>query len=122
MRRPLEESLAVFPGEVGRQECDPAQVKAPVAQHREDHRVLAGGPRHGDAQVGLRLREVQGVRAIREHRREGLAREEPSGVHLGDVGDQLALDTARLREDLGQPGEEIVIGEPGQGSAFRSDA
>ena len=117
MRRPPQKRLPVVSREVGRQVGDPAQVKPPVAQHRKDHRVLARGSGHGDAQVGLGLREVQGLRAVGEHGGEGFTSVEASLVHLGDVGDEVGLDAARLGEDLGQAAEEIAVGDRRERSA-----
>ena len=121
MRRPPEERLQVLSSEVGRQQGDAAQVKPPVAQHRQDHGVLARGSGHGDAQVGLGLREVQGVGAVGEHGGERFPGVEASLVHLGDVCDEVPLDAARLGEDLRQAEEEIVVGECRERSALLSE-
>jgi hypothetical protein len=94
VRRPPQERLAILGREVRSQQRDPAQVKPPVTEHRQDHRMLPRGPGDGDAQVGLGLREVQGPRAVGEHRREGLTGVEASLVRLGDVGHQVLLDAA----------------------------
>jgi hypothetical protein len=118
MRRPPEKHLAVLLSEVRRQLGDPAQVKPPVAQHGKDHGVLARGPGHGDAQVGLGLREAQGLRAVGEHGGEGFMGVEASLVHLGDVGDEVPLDAARLGEDLPQAAQEIVVGDCREGSVL----
>src|SRR5258706_466404 len=45
-----------------------------------------------NAEIGLRLGEVQDVHAVGEHRRKGLAGKEPSLLHLGDVGDDVRLE------------------------------
>ena len=62
-----------------------------------------------NAEIGLGLREVQGVRAVREHRRKRLAGIEPSLVHLGDVGDNVGLDAPRLSHKLGEAVEQRVV-------------
>ena len=54
--------------------------------------------------------KVQRSSAVREHGGERLARVQPSLVHLGDVRDEVRLDTARLHQDLGQAPEESVVG------------
>jgi hypothetical protein len=96
---------------VGRKQGDPAQVETPIAQHRDDHGVLARGSGDGDTQVSLTLREMESLRAVREHGWERLARPEPSPVHFGDVRDEVRLDAAGLAEDLGQPAQEDVVGD-----------
>jgi hypothetical protein len=79
---------------MGRQKGDPAEVELPVAQHREENRVLARGAGRGDAEVGLGLREVQGLGTVREHRGECFAGVEASFVCFGDVVDEVGLHAA----------------------------
>ena len=55
-----------------------------------------------DAQVGLLVRQVQQLCAVREHRGEAFARIQPSVVGLRDVRDEPRLDTPRLLQQLGQ--------------------
>jgi hypothetical protein len=118
MRRPPQEHVPVLQSEMGREEGDPAEVEPPVAQHREEHRVLARGAGRGDAEVGLGLREVQGLGAVSEHGREGLTGVEASLVHLGDVGDEVDFEAAGLREDLAQATKEVLVGERRERSAL----
>ena len=62
-----------------------------------------------NAEIGFRLGEVQSVHAVGEHRRKGLAGEEPSLLHLGDVGDDVGLDAPGLAHELGQAVEQLVV-------------
>ena len=73
--------------------------------------MLSGGSGHGDAQVRLALREVQRPSGVGKHGGERLTRVQPSLVHLGDVRDEVRLDTARLHQDLRQAPEESVVGD-----------
>jgi hypothetical protein len=66
-------------------------VEAPVAQHRQDQRVLEGGSSYGNAQVRFPFRQVQGAGAVSEHGGKRLASVQPSLVHLGDVRDEVRL-------------------------------
>ena len=118
MRCASEQSLPVLCREVRREQGDRAQVKAPVAEHRQEHRVLARGAGDGDAQVGLTLREMESLRAVGEHGRERFTRVEASLVRLGNVGDEVRLDAARLAENLGQAAQEDVVGDRGERPAL----
>jgi hypothetical protein len=96
--RPAEEGVPGLRGEERRQLGDSAEVEPAVGEHGQEHRVLPRGSRRGDPQIGLGLREVEDLRAVGEHRGSGVAGIEPSLVHLGDVGDEIALDAAVLSE------------------------
>ena len=91
MRRPRQEFLAVRDGEVWRELRDAAHVQLAIAEHREQYRMAPRRPRDGDAGVGLVLREVQHLGAVREHRGR-FADVEPACVHFGDVRDEHGLD------------------------------
>ena len=71
----------------------------------------ARGASDGDAAVGLGFREVQGSSAVGEHRREGLTGVEPALVGLADVGDEIGLDAAGLRDELRESIEQLVVGD-----------
>ena len=86
------------------------QVEPAVPERLQDCRVPACRAGYGDAAVGLGLREMQVLRAVREHRWEGMTGEEPSLVDLADVGDEVGLDAARLRHELPESPEQLVIG------------
>ncbi len=73
--------------------------------------MLPSRPGHGGPQVGFGLREMEDIRAVDEHGREGLAGVEPSSLHLADVGDEVGVDTAGLTEGKGKPAKERVVGE-----------
>ena len=118
MRCASEQSLPILCREVRCEQGDRAQVKAPVAEHRQEHRVLARGAGDGDAQVGLTLREMESLRAVGEHGRERFTGVEASLVRLGNVGDEVRLDAARLAEDLGQAAQEDVVGDRGERPAL----
>src|SRR5258706_14899076 len=62
-----------------------------------------------NAEIGFRLGEVQDVHAVGKHRRKGLAGEEPSLLHLGDVGDDVGFDVPGLAHELGQAVEQLVV-------------
>lgn len=111
VRGSLEEGVTVCRCEVRGQLCDAAQVEATRRQQGQEHRMLPGSPRHRDPQVGLVLREVKDVGRVREHRRRRLPSVEPTGVHLGDVGDQVRLDPPRPSDELAQPMQQLLIGE-----------
>jgi hypothetical protein len=96
---------------VGNQLRDPAEVKAALLQQLQEPRVLPGGARHGDPQVGLVLREVEHLGAVREHRRTGFPSVQTPGVDLGNVGDQIRLDVPRPGEDVGQAAQQLVVGQ-----------
>jgi hypothetical protein len=80
------------------------------SEHREKHLVLPGGSGDGDAPIGLGLREVQLLRTVREHRGKRLAGVEPSLVDLADVGDEVGLDPTRLRHQLVEAEQQLVVG------------
>ena len=61
-------------------------------------------------QIGLGLREVQDLGAIRIHGGAGLAGVEPALVDLGDVGDEVDFRAAGLSQDLGETLEQIIVG------------
>ena len=56
------------------------------------------------------LREVQHLRAVREHRR-CLADVDPPLVHFGDVGYEDGLDAPRPLHQLREATEQLVIGK-----------
>ena len=96
-------------GVVARQKRDEArqaaQVKPTVAKRLEHGGVLASRARDGDPAIRLGLREMQGLGAVGEHRREGSTGEEPPLVDLADVSDQLRLDALRPSDEVGEAAE-----------------
>jgi len=106
-----QESGRILSGEVRCQLADAGQVKASVRQHVEEQRVLARGAGRRDAQIGLRLGEMEGLGAIREHRRKGLARVEASLIDLGDVSHEIGLGGASPAKQVGEPSEQLVVGD-----------
>jgi hypothetical protein len=95
----------------GREERDPAQVQAAVAEHVEQQGVARRGPGDHDAQRGLGLRQVQPLDAVGEHRGARLAEIEPALVHRGDVGHEVGLDAARVAQDRDEPRQQLIVGE-----------
>jgi uncharacterized membrane protein YccC len=93
----LQEGVAVLPRQMRRQLGDAAEVQAAVGEHREQDGVPARGARSGDPKVGFRLREMQDVDAVAEHRRRRKARIEASPIDLTDVGDEVRLGATRPR-------------------------
>jgi len=69
------------------------------------------GPGHGDPIVGLGLREVEDLSAVVEHRRAGEPRVEVALLHLRDVGDERRLGATGLSQQLGEPRQELVVGD-----------
>lgn len=108
---PRQECRRILEGEVRCQLADAGQVKPSVRQHVEELRMLARGPGRRDAQVGLRLGEVEGLGAIREHRRKGLARVEASLVDFAQVSHEIGLGGARPAQQVGEPGQQLVVGD-----------
>jgi hypothetical protein len=94
VRCAFEERLAVLRSQERREPRQPAQVEPAVSEPVEQRRELAGRAGDRDAAVGLGLREVQVLRAVREHRGERLPGLEPSLVDLADVSDEIGLDAA----------------------------
>ena len=116
-----EHRLPVLASEVRDQKRDPGEVQAAVSQHVEQGGVASGGTCHLDAQPGLRFGQMEALDTIREHRRARLAQVEAPLVHLGDVGDEVGLDTAGVVQDLRQAQEEDVVRERSQRCLGRSD-
>jgi hypothetical protein len=54
---------------------------------------------------------VEDLRAVRVHRGRGLADVQPARIDLADVGDEFGLGAARVPEQLGEPAEELVVGD-----------
>jgi hypothetical protein len=88
-----QECLAVLTCQVWGQLRNRGQVKAPLAQDREEPGVLPCGACGGDAQIRLELGEVQHLRAVGEHRRRGLAGVELARIHFPNVGDEIGFDS-----------------------------
>ena len=105
----FQEPVPVLAREVRGQQGDRRQVKTAIGQHGQEHRMLPRRAGRGDAEIGLGLREVQDLHAVDEHRRKGLAGKEPSLVHLGDVRDDVGLDSPGLAHELGQAVEQLVV-------------
>jgi hypothetical protein len=106
-----EERIPVLRREVGCQLGDPGQLQPAVREHLEQDGVLPSRPGHGDPVVRHAFGEVQHVRAIEKHRRAGMARVEMAGVDLGDVSHESSLDPVGLTQKIGEPREELVVGE-----------
>ncbi len=99
----------VLVGEVRSQQRDAGEMQPSVAQHLQQRRVSSRGPCDHDAETGFRLRQVQLLDAVVEHRRARLAQEKAPRIDLGDVGDQVGLDPARVAEDRGEPLEQVAV-------------
>ena len=118
-----EHRVSVVSGEVWRQLRNGGQVKTPVGQHGQEHRVFPRGAGCGNAQVGLRLREMKDLGGIGEHRGRCRAEVETTRVDLTDVSDEVGLDTTRLTEKLGEPTQQLFVGKGLQlvGGALHKD-
>jgi hypothetical protein len=97
-----------------REPGDPAQVQPAVAEHLEQDRVLPSRAGHRDPQIDLVLPEPEDPTAVLEHRRARLLGEEPPEIHLPDVGDELGLDTPRLRRELEQLKQKLLVSDTPQ--------
>ena len=71
----------------------------------------ACGAGDADAHIGLGLREVQPLSTVGEHRRGGFTGVEPASLDLADVGDEVGLDAARVRDELVEAAQQLVVGE-----------
>jgi hypothetical protein len=114
VRRTTEERVAVLPRQVRRQLGDAAEVQAAVGEHREQDWMLARGARRHDPQVGFRLREMEDVDAVAEHRRRRRARIEASPIHLADVGDDVGLSATGVAQELGEATKQRVVRNGGE--------
>ena len=92
-----------------RQERDATQVKPAVSEHREDRWEPPRGSPHPDAQVGLRLREVEDLEAVVEHRGACLRRVEPAMIDLGNMSHDLRFGSPRLRNELRELMKQVVV-------------
>lgn len=123
VRRALEQALpcrGLQAREHWRELRRPAQVQAPVGQHREQDRMPPRRAGHRDPQVRLVLGEVERPGAVREQRRERLPGVEPPLVHLGELRDQLGLDPPRLPDAPREPPQQLVVGERSSRLPLRS--
>jgi hypothetical protein len=76
--------------------------------------VLPRRPCHGDPKIGLELREVEDLRAVREHRRARLTRVQLPRVDLADVRNEIGLDPPRVPRELGKAAKQRLVREPGE--------
>jgi hypothetical protein len=76
------------------------QVEPAVAEHVEELRVVARGPGGRDAEVGLEVRELEHFDAVDVHGRFRLARVKAPRIDLGDVGDDVGLDSPGLAVEV----------------------
>jgi len=86
-------------------------VQPAIGEHLEQDRVPSRSPGHPDPAKGLALGQMQDARAIHEHGWARATGPEPTEIHLGDVGDEVNLDAARLTHGAREPGEELVVRE-----------
>jgi len=108
--RAREQRLVILLAKVRRQRGDGAHVETPVGQHREHDREPAREAGDRDPEVRLGLRKMEPRHGVDMHRWTGLEEVEPASVHLGEVPDELGLDSPSTPEDLGQTREQGVIG------------
>jgi hypothetical protein len=111
--RARQEVGAVLSREVGSKPRDRREVESAIGQHLEDHRIFPGEAARGDAEVGFGLGQVEHLDAIRMHGGTGSASVEAPQVHLGDVGDELALGATGVHEQRFETVEQSGIGELG---------
>jgi hypothetical protein len=105
----LQQLVPVLEREVRGQHGDGGQVETAIRQHRQEHGVFPGCTGHRNAEIGLGLGKVQDLPDVTEHRGKCLAGIEPSLLHLGDVGDDVRLDSTGLAHERGQALEQFVV-------------
>ena len=71
--------------------------------------MLPRRPGRCNAEISLRLGEVQDVHAVGEHRRKGLAGKEPSLLHLGNVSNDVGFRAPGLAHELAQALEQLIV-------------
>jgi len=59
---------------------------------------------------------VEPLGAVGEHRRRGFAGVEPAFLDFADVGDEVGLDAARMRHELAEAAEQLVVGDGVEGA------
>ena len=107
--RAPQDRAPVLTLEQRRQQADTAEVQSSVAEHGQEHRVLAGRARHVDAEPGLGLGEMEDLDTPGEHRGHRFARPESPRIDLGDVGNEVRLDAPGLTQKIGQASEQLVV-------------
>ena len=105
----LQHFIRVLAGEVRSQLGDSGDVETAIGQHGQENRVLTRGPRRGDAQIRLGLREMKDLRAVGEHRGGGFTGIKPSRVDFADVGYQVGFEPTGLSRELAQATEQLII-------------
>ena len=106
-----EEFVGVLDGEVRGEEDDGGEVEAAVGDGEEDLGKAAGGARGADALEGDVLGEVQAAHAVGVHGGTGGGEIEGAGVDLGEVGEQRRGGATIGGDEVGEAGEEGLIGE-----------
>jgi hypothetical protein len=109
--RERKQPIAVFHGENPQENGDPAHVEPAVGEHLQEDRMPSRRPGHANSPEGLALGEMQDTSGVHEHRRAGVAGIETPEVHLGNVGDERGLVAADFANDVGERGEELVVGK-----------
>jgi len=94
---------------IGREQAHGGEMESPVRQCRQERRELPARPRRLGPLVGGVLREAQPPDAIREHRRESLAYEQPAGIHFRHMGEENRRGDAIPTRHKGQVSEQRII-------------
>ena len=118
MLRPLQKSHAVIRRNEWREKREAAEVHSTVPERREQLRLSPCGARDGDAAIGPGLREVQGLGAVSEHRRESLMGVESALIGFANVRDEVGLDASRLGDERCEAKEQLVVGYGLKGDSF----
>jgi hypothetical protein len=99
--------------QVRRQQPHGREVQAAHAELLEDHWKPLHGPGRLDPVVGRVLGQSQHLGAIQEQRRESRSEVQATSLELGKVSDEARRYPAFASGQLGQPAQDLRIGEIG---------
>jgi hypothetical protein len=121
--RLIEQLDVVLGRQVGREQLHSAQVDLAPADPVQEDRIGPRGPRGLDPVIGARLREVQDLGAVAEHRGAALVEVEGARLDLGEVGEQIRLDLVVPGDERVERAEQFAIGNGlERGGAWRAKA
>ena len=102
----------------GAQQSDRRQVERALREAFQDHRKAAGGARGLDPVVGLVLREVQDLVAVREQGRKAFPQVQVPGVELDEMRDEARGRTAFGLRELADRRDQLGIGQVGRNQQY----